>query len=177
MWKVETEARLAADRCVPCSSFADAPSRQPWHRQHWKTQSLNNMNVNDIVSQIVRMQGLMPEVNRTTVALRFQAIITEAMKTMFGEDAEQTQKWINEDSTRFLEACRLSSPRAPIESDITAPSSILAQFIDKWESVNTWRLSNNDDWKTMCQETINVKATMLRDLREIINDATTAPGP
>jgi len=134
------------------------------------------MNINDIVNQIVRMQGLMPEVNRTTVALRFLAMITETMKTMFGDDAERTQKWINKESTRFLEACRLSSPRAPIESDITAPSSILAQFIDRWESVNTWRLSDSDDWTTMCQETINVKATMLRDLREIINDATTASG-
>ena len=134
------------------------------------------MNVNDIVNQIVRMQGLMPEVNRTTVALRFQAMITETMKIMFGDDAERTQKWINEDSTRFLEACRLSSPRAPIESDVTASSSALAQFIEKWESVNSWRLNDNNDWRGMSQETINVKATMLRDLREIINDAATTPG-
>ncbi len=138
------------------------------------------MNVNDIVEQVVRMHGLMPEVNRTTVAIRFQTMITETMKTMFGDDDDRTLKWVNEDSNSFLEACRLQSPRAPIESGAAAPSSILAQFVDKWESVNTWRLDDTDEWKAMNQETINVKSTMLRDLREIINASqpgtTTASG-
>ena len=137
------------------------------------------MNLDDIVGQIVRMQGLMPEVNRTTVAIRFQNMITDSMKTMFGDDDERTLKWVNEDAPRFLQACQLKSPRMPINFGVVADSSAIAKFVDKWESVNTWRLDDDDDWKPMSQETLNVKATMLRDLREIAyvrSDETTTPG-
>jgi hypothetical protein len=125
------------------------------------------VNVNDIAQQIIRMKGLMPEVNRTTVAIRFQTMITASMKSMFGDDDDRTLKWVNEDSKLFLQACQIVSPRAPIRVDTVAESSDLVKFIDKWESVDTWRLDDECEWVLMSQETINVKATMLKDLREL----------
>lgn len=138
------------------------------------------MNIGDIISQVVRMKGLMPEVNRTTVAYRFQTMITETMKKMFGDDDDRTLNWINNDQTEFIKACQLVAPRAPVGTDVVATSSALSQFIDKWEAVDTWRTDENDEWRPMSQETINVKATMLRDIRKVIqrgSEQATAPTP
>lgn len=127
------------------------------------------MNVNDIVQQVVRMQGLMPEVNRTTVAVRFRDMITESMKCTLGDDDERTLNWVNVQSSEFMQACNLTAPRAPISSSITAPSSVLAGYIDRWESVDMWRQKDGEEWKPMSPETMNVKATMLHSLRELIS--------
>ena len=103
----------------------------------------------------------MPEVNRTTIAIRFQTMITESMKKMFGEDDERTQQWIDNDQEEFLSACQLVAPRAPIGTNVAAKSSALAQLIDKWEAVDTWRTDEKDEWRPMSQETMNVKAMVL----------------
>ena len=106
-------------------------------------------------------------------------MITESMKSLFGDDDERTLSWIREDHEKFLAACQLVAPRAPIGSDVAASSAVLAQFIDKWEAVDTWRVNDQDEWKPMSQETVNVKATMLRDLREVIkhgSEQTATPG-
>ena len=129
------------------------------------------MNINDIVQQVVRMQGLMPEVNRTTIAVRFRDMVTATMKNMLGDDDERTLKWVNEQSSEFMQACKLTAPRAPIRFDIAAPSSTLASYIDNWESVDMWRLKDGEEWKPMSPETMNVKATMLHALREVVQQS------
>lgn len=130
------------------------------------------MNINDIVQQVVRMQGLMPEVNRTTVAVRFRDMITATMKNMLGDDDERTLNWVNVQSSEFMTACKLTAPRAPIRFDVAAPSSALASYIDQWESVDMWRQKDGEEWKSMSPETMNVKATMLHALRESIQQST-----
>lgn len=115
------------------------------------------------------MEKLVLEVNRTTIAERFKVLITDSMKTLYGDDDDRTLQWINTGSSQFMAACKLSSPREPVDVTADAPGSLLAQFVDKWESVDTWRQDETDEWKPMTQESINIKATMLRDIREIIN--------
>lgn len=135
------------------------------------------MNIQNIIEQIVRMKGLVLEVNRTTIAERFRNLITNSMKNLYGDDDEKTLNWVNNDADKFMDACQLIAPRAPVEVTAVAPGSVLAQLIDRWEAVDTWRTDEADDWKPMLQETLNVKATMLRELREILNARHTTPGP
>ena len=125
------------------------------------------MNVTDIVLQIIRMKGLMLEVNRTTVAVRFRTLITNAMKKAHGDDHEKTLQWINVESHNFMSACKLTAPRAPIGPRVVADESDLAKLIDKWESVNLWRVEEEDEWQEMSKETLSVKSTLLQDLRDI----------
>lgn len=115
------------------------------------------------------MKGLVLEVNRTTIAERFRNLITDSMKDMYGDDDERTLNWVNVDAEKFMDACQLLAPRVPVEVTTGVTAFALAQFIDKWERVDTWRVDNDDDWKLMSQEIVNVKGTMLRDLREILN--------
>lgn len=115
------------------------------------------------------MKGLVLEVNRTTIAERFRNLITNSMKNLYGDDDEKTLNWVNNDADKFMDSCQLIAPRAPVEATAVAPGTVLAQLIDRWEAVDTWRTDESDDWKPMLQETLNVKATMLRELRDILN--------
>ncbi len=127
------------------------------------------MNANDIAHQILRMKGLMPEVNRTLVAERFANLITEAVKQAHGDDDDVTLKWLNEGIDGFNAECQLVAPRKPVDVDARAKSSLVAQLIDKWESVDTWKVSGTEEWGPMSQETINITAAMLTDLRKLID--------
>lgn len=132
------------------------------------------MNINDLVEQIVRMKGLVLEVNRTTIAERFRNLITENLRTIYGDDDPRTIAWIEEESANFMLACQLIAPRIPVEIDVDVAETALAIFIDKWSAVDTWRENDDDEWKVMSRETINVKATMLRELQEIANAKSTS---
>jgi len=127
------------------------------------------LNIQDIIEQIVRMKGLVLEVNRTTIAERFRNLITDSMKKLYGDDDDKTLNWVTTDADKFMTACQLIAPRTPVEVTAVASGSELAQLIDRWEAVDTWRANETDDWKSMSQETLNVKATMLRELRETLN--------
>lgn len=129
------------------------------------------MNINDLVDQIVRMKGLVLEVNRTTIAERFRNLITENLRANFGDDDPHTIAWLETESANFMLACHLIAPRAPLAVDIDIAETALAAFIDKWSAVDTWRENDDDDWKVMSRETINVKATMLRELQEVANES------
>ncbi len=129
------------------------------------------MNINDLVGQIVRMKGLVLEVNRTTIAERFRNLITENLRTNFGYDDPRTLAWLATESATFMLACQLIAPRAPLAADIDITETALAVFIDKWSAVDTWRENDDEDWKVMSRETINVKATMLRELQEVANES------
>jgi hypothetical protein len=134
------------------------------------------MNANDIAHQVLRMKGLMPEVNRTLVADRFINLITESVKQVQGDDSEVTLTWINEGREGFRNACQLVAPRKPVDVNARAKSSLVAQLIDKWESVDTWRVNGTKEWGPMSQETINIKAAMLTDLRKLIDAERKTPG-
>lgn len=129
------------------------------------------MNINDLVGQIVRMKGLALEVNRTTIAERFRNLITANLKAIYGDDDPRTVAWLETESANFMLACQLIAPRAPLAVDIDITETALAEFIDKWSAVDTWREDDGDDWKVMSRETINVKATMLRELQEVANES------
>lgn len=129
------------------------------------------MNINDLVEQVVRMKGLVLEVNRTTIAERFRNLITENLKTNFGDDDPRTVAWLATESDNFMLACQLIAPRIPLAVDIDTTETALATFIDKWSAVDTWREDDNTEWKVMSRETINVKATMLRELQEVANES------
>ncbi len=66
-------------------------------------------------------------------------------------------------------ACQLIAPRAPVAVDVDITETALAAFIDKWSAVDTWREKDDEEWQVMSRETINVKATMLRELQEVSN--------
>ena len=127
------------------------------------------MNINDLVGQVVRMKGIVLEVNRTTIAERLRNLITENLKTNFGDDDPRTVAWLATESDNFMRACKLIAPRNPLAVDIDITETALAQFIDKWTAVDTWRENDDEEWKVMSRETINVKATMLRELQEVAN--------
>lgn len=133
------------------------------------------MNIGDIAQQIVRMKRLMPEVNRTTVAIRFKDLITETLKRAHGDDSEHVIKWLEEDAERFLGVCQLVAPREPVDIEMGADPSVLASFIDKWSAVDVYRVPDTEDWAPMSQETKNVVYTMLTDLRKVL-DESTKPG-
>lgn len=127
------------------------------------------MNINDLVGQIVWMKGLILEVNRTTIAERFRNLITENLKANFGDDDPRTVAWLETESANFMLACQLIAPRNPVAISIDIAETALAAFIDKWSAVDTWREKDDEDWKVMSRETINVKSTMLRELQEVSN--------
>lgn len=127
------------------------------------------MNINDLVDQIVRMKGLVLEVNRTTIAERFRNLITENLKTIYGNDHPRMIAWVETESANFMLACQLIAPRSPVSVDVDIAETALSSFIDKWSAVDTWRENDEDVWKGMSQETINVKSTMLRELQEAAN--------
>ena len=134
------------------------------------------MNANDIAEQVLRMRGLMPEVNRTLVAERFANLITDAVKAVHGDDSDITLAWLNEGREAFSDACQLVAPRQPVDVNARAKASLVAQLIDKWESVDTWRVNGTEEWGPMSQETINIKAAMLTDLRKLIDAERKTPG-
>lgn len=129
------------------------------------------MNINDLVGQIVRMKGLVLEVNRTTIAERFRNLITENLRTMYGDDDPRMIVWVKEGEAHFMLACQLIAPRAPLAVNIDIAETDLAEFIDKWSAVDTWRENDDTKWQVMSRETINVKATMLRELQEVANES------
>jgi hypothetical protein len=126
------------------------------------------MNAVDIIKQIRAMKGLMPEVNRATIAVRFRELIANTVK---GVGVEAVQHWASEGAPGFIKACELEAPPTPINIDSTNMGG-LSSFIDKWEAVDTWRVPDTDDeWAHMSQESFNIKATILRDLRRILDDS------
>jgi len=125
------------------------------------------VNANNIIQQIRGMKGLVLEGNRTTIAIRFRDLITESLKAA-GESTSGYMKWVENDAKLFIKACDLTHPPTRTDVDMSAPATLLAQFVDKWAAVDSVKVDDGE-FQQMSQETFNVKSSLLQELKAVID--------
>lgn len=119
------------------------------------------MNILELAKQVKRMEGLMPEPNRTLLAYRLlQMLGTEYQQT----GGEQWEIWRAGGSAGFLQGCGITTGLPRVEADFDISVSDLAAFINRWSNAIAFKREQEDESHPMTADMNSIRQTMINEL-------------
>jgi hypothetical protein len=124
------------------------------------------MKLSDIAEIISFMGGRMPESSRTLLAHKFVQLFGKNLTDR--NDGAKLKEWAdNGGVAAFFDACHLLSGVPWVHHEISAHDSDLAQFINKWMNIESFRRDKNSDYEPITADMNAIRCLMVEELKNL----------
>jgi len=117
------------------------------------------VNIKDMIAFVRSMRGHMSETVRSSVAHAITGMVEQGLQD------ESLMWWLTKGKVNFLIDCNVMQDPCTTPDSITAGPTALAEFINRWRAVTTYK--DGDEYKPLTQEMVGLITTMTEELEDV----------
>jgi len=112
-----------------------------------------------MIAFVRSMRGHMSETVRSSVAHAITGMVEQGLQD------ESLMWWLTKGKVNFLIDCNVMQDPCTTPDSITAGPTALAEFINRWRAVTTYK--DGDEYKPLTQEMVGLITTMTEELEDV----------